>query len=369
LAFNLLFLPFLGGYIFYTHFSLTAYGSVRAIGQHLVLRSAFCGLAMLVAARLLLTFEPFVRLHRDLVIGATLGAVPGLGISAGVSLFLYALSENRRSFWATIRARKGAVLIFVSVVLVCFSVVTAVASGSPRGWLPYSVAALVVIFIGTWLLCEWTAGDYVMALFRISWFLLIIVAAITDSAAFSAQIEQFWQRFSPYSDSATPALALLLGATLWYPLNLLIPFNIALARFHRLGFTDAMDRFLFEAAEKKTLLQLSLSDGKFYIGQIKSLAANPVAPNSFVRILPQVSGYRDKDTKELIFTTFYEEVYEDLIQQAGFSEATLDQFIKILPFSSVTSANEFDPDMYLKFQKETAQRATDVDTPQEEQSG
>jgi hypothetical protein len=191
-----------------------------------------------------------------------------------------------------------------------------------------------------------------MALFRISWFCLIVALAIADSAAYAGQIEHFWKLFSPYRDSGTPALALFLGATLWYPLNLLIPFNIALARFHRLGYTDAMDRFLFEAAERKTLLQLTLSDGNFYIGQIKSLAANPLAPNSFVRILPQISGYRDKDTKELKFTSFYDEVYEDILQQPGFTEGALDQFIKILPFSAVTSANEFDPAMYLKFQKD-----------------
>ena len=112
-----------------------------------------------------------------------------------------------------------------------------------------------------------------------------------------------------------------------------------------------MDRFLFEAAQSKTLLQLTLSDGKFYVGQIKSLAPNPLAPNSFVRVLPQVSGYRDKDTKEMIFTTFYEEVYDELVQQPGFVEAALDQFIKILPFSAVASANQFDPKMYLKFEK------------------
>jgi hypothetical protein len=119
-----------------------------------------------------------------------------------------------------------------------------------------------------------------------------------------------------------------------------------------MGNSDAMDRFLFDAAESNAVLQLTLSDGKFYVGKIKSLAANPISPNSFVRVLPYASGYRDKDTKELVFTSFYEEVYDELVKEPGFSEESLDQFIKILPFSAIFSANRFDAAMYMRFQRE-----------------
>jgi len=40
---NLLFLPLLGGYIFYTRFNLTAYSAVRTHGQHLLFRVAALG--------------------------------------------------------------------------------------------------------------------------------------------------------------------------------------------------------------------------------------------------------------------------------------------------------------------------------------
>jgi hypothetical protein len=130
-----------------------------------------------------------------------------------------------------------------------------------------------------------------------------------------------------------------------------------------------MDRFLFNSAESSALIQLTLSDGKFYVGKVESLAANPLAPNSFVRILPYASGYRDKDTKELIFTSFYEAVYDELVKEPGFTESSLDQFKKVLPFSAIFSANRFDTDMYMRFQKEETTESPSVQNDDEMAGG
>jgi hypothetical protein len=177
---------------------------------------------------------------------------------------------------------------------------------------------------------------------------------VAVSAADGDEFNSMWGQFSPIKDSGAPTIALVLGVFGWFPLNLLIPYKTGLTRFHRLGNSDAMDRFLFDSAESNALIQVTLSDGKFYVGKVDSIAANPLAPNSFIQILPYASGYRDKDTKELSFTSFYDTVYDEMVREPGFTEDALDQFKKVLPFSAIFSANRFDPEMYMRFQRETA---------------
>ena len=193
-----------------------------------------------------------------------------------------------------------------------------------------------------------------LAVFRASWFLLILILVVAVSAAKGDDISRIWAQFSPIQDSGAPTVALVLGVFAWFPLNLLIPYKTGLARFHRLGNSDAMDGFLFNSAESNAFIQLTLSDGKFYVGKVDSIAANPLAPNSFIQILPYASGYRNKDTKELSFTSFYDTVYNEMVKEPGFTEDALDQFKKVLPFSAIFSANRFDPEMYVKFQREAA---------------
>jgi hypothetical protein len=295
---------------------------------------------------MLLLMAPYVSTHSDLLIGTIMGAVPGLSVVCGVALYLITRRESG------IRTPKGSVLGFCAGLLVAFAGFIAYRANEWTNYVPGSLAALLILAAGTWLLCEWTAGDRIMAMFRFSWFLLIVGLTVVDSSAYSGRVEVDWYGFSPYPDSGAPALALMLGALLWFPINLLIPFQTALERFHRSGKSDAMDRFLFDAAERKVTLQLTMSDGKFYVGILKQLAPNPIAPGSFVRLLPYASGYRKKETKELVFTTYYVDVYAKLIEEPEFTEEQLDQFIKVLPFSRVISANHFDMHMYIRFQTE-----------------
>lgn len=50
---NLLFLPLLGGFIFYMKWNFTRYHAARCMGQRLLFTSAGYGLFLLIAARLL----------------------------------------------------------------------------------------------------------------------------------------------------------------------------------------------------------------------------------------------------------------------------------------------------------------------------
>ena len=357
MQFDLLTLPFIGGYVFYTRFSFFAYSAVRAIGQHLLLRSALVGFFLLLISRALIFGAPFVEAQSDRFLAGAMAPAPGLAFLAGLGAFEYSYIINDSKFRRVFSSPKGIWLLLVALGFLTLSSLIAASAENVKIWLIPSAVAVLITALSAWTLHSYTKTGFNIALFRVSWFLLIFVLVVAVSAAYGNRINAVWLQFSPVKDSGTPALALLIGVLAWYPLNLLIPYKTALERFHSQGYSDAMDRFLFDAAESKAFLQLTLSDGKFYVGQIRSLAANPIAPNSFVRILPYASGYRNKDTKELTFTSFYQEVYDELVKEPGFTEGLLDQFIKVLPFAAIFSANLFDSDMYVRFQTENAATA------------
>ena len=358
MQFDLLTLPFIGGYVFYTRFSLTAYSAVRAVGHHLLLRSALCGFVLLLISRLLILGAPQVEKNSDEFLAASMGTVPALGLMGGVALYECIWADYKRKVSNLIRNPRGVWLLFVSVALVGIAATTARTAPSCRAWLPASLGVFLLVAMFAWTIGTYTGIRFRLAAFRASWFMLILILVVAVSAAKGNDISDMWAQFSPIHESGAPTIALVLGAFGWFPLNLLIPYETGLARFHRLGNSDAMDKFLFDSAESNALIQITLSDGKFYVGKIDSIAANPLAPNSFIQILPYASGYRDKDTKELSFTSFYDTVYDELVKEPGFTEDALAQFKKVLPFSAIFSANRFDPAMYIRFQREAGRGAT-----------
>lgn len=354
MQFDLLTLPFIGGYVFYTRFSLTAYSAVRAVGHHLLLRSALCGFVLLLISRLLILGAPEVEKHGDQFLGSSMSTVPALGLIGGVALFGCAWEESKRKISNLIGSPRGVWLFLLSVSLGAIAVTTARSAPNCSAWGPAGVGVSLTVAMFAWTISTYTGIRFHLAVFRASWFLLILVLVVAVSAADGVEFNSIWQQFSPIKDSGAPTIALVLGVFGWFPLNLLIPYKTGLARFHRLGNSDAMDRFLFNSAESNASILVTLSDGKFYVGKVDSIAANPLAPNSFIQILPYASGYRDKDTKELSFTSFYDTVYDEMVREPGFTEDALDQFKKVLPFSAIFSANRFDPAMYMRFQRETA---------------
>jgi hypothetical protein len=99
---------------------------------------------------------------------------------------------------------------------------------------------------------------------------------------------------------------------------------------------DAFTRFLHVATRGSRLISITLSNRKWYVGYVAE--APSLNPNEkYFRILPLVSGYRDKDTLETLRTTFYEEVLKT---------AKSGDFVVTPPIADVQTANFFDPDLY-----------------------
>jgi hypothetical protein len=69
-----------------------------------------------------------------------------------------------------------------------------------------------------------------------------------------------------------------------------------------------LELLILQSQEKALPISLTLSSGKVYVGFCME-PPDPTRGNDYLTILPTVSGYRDKETQRVTFTTIYQDVY------------------------------------------------------------
>ena len=105
------------------------------------------------------------------------------------------------------------------------------------------------------------------------------------------------------------------------------------------------------------MMQISLKNDKCYVGWIKSL---PIpSSSSYIIILPVYSGYRDKETKRLHFTTQYLEVYATYVRDGDVLDIR-DLTTLVIKVDEIVSASRFDPDMYERFGAARSEAGTEA---------
>lgn len=108
-------------------------------------------------------------------------------------------------------------------------------------------------------------------------------------------------------------------------------------RLHGNGVT----RLLHDAATFGTLILVTLSSRKWYVGYVAE-AVNLEPKESCFRLLPVISGYRDKDDLRLNRQVYYRPVYEAIRAKNG----SIESFIVTLGLKDVQDAREFDEGIY-----------------------
>ncbi len=129
------------------------------------------------------------------------------------------------------------------------------------------------------------------------------------------------------------------------------------ARFrnHEVGQLEALkavdqndlDRLILDALESKKYLQLSLTTGKIYIGQVYE-TIEPDVENAFLTIVPIMSGYR-KEGEVAELTHRYEEIIKVL------NEEDADQypdFRLTIPKSAIVTCHYFHATIYNQVRKD-----------------
>jgi hypothetical protein len=114
---------------------------------------------------------------------------------------------------------------------------------------------------------------------------------------------------------------------------------------------DYLEVLLERALRETRQVSVSTRSSKVYIGFVTS-NFDPAYERKFIRLLPTSSGYRDSDTQELVLTTDYAKVYQQIIQQNNaFLLGGVEDFQIVIPVAEIASANLFDPSAYQRFQE------------------
>ena len=198
------------------------------------------------------------------------------------------------------------------------------------------------------------------------------------------QILAWWYSVVTIDDSAQAVLGFLLGAALWWPLNLLRFFVPALrvenlVRRLILQAGDPLEVLLIQHLETQALLSVTLRSGKVYVGRVVS-SINPARRVESVRLRLVRSGYRDEKTHSLTLNINYEathagvqtrieEIYVQLIEEVtlglpGFTEeeivaevyrraarhpemsALAHDFEVVLVAQEIVSVSSFNPELF-----------------------
>lgn len=96
---------------------------------------------------------------------------------------------------------------------------------------------------------------------------------------------------------------------------------------------------LSEASLRNRMISVSLKNRKYYMGYVKS-APSLDPSETYFRVYPVASGYRDKDTLRFEKTTDYQTIAD--------SKSTEPLFVT-LPIADVETANFFDPTIYAEY--------------------
>lgn len=108
---------------------------------------------------------------------------------------------------------------------------------------------------------------------------------------------------------------------------------------------DELEQLFRDSVLKAQLVQLTLKNEKVYLGVIDKIP-EPKKTN-YVSLIPIYSGYRNKDTKEMVITTSYE-IINLLIREKALTPR-LNKMLVVIKQDEILIAQPHDPEIYASF--------------------
>jgi hypothetical protein len=147
------------------------------------------------------------------------------------------------------------------------------------------------------------------------------------------------------------AYAFLSGTLLWWPLNLITGRKLFWYRRAIIG--NDCESLLYAATSRAIPVCFTMTNDKVYAGFVTQYHASH-SERKFVAILPLMSGYRAKDTREIIFMTYYTHIFRGADSPNEPLASPLEHltgldFEVVVPIASVCSLNLFDLIAYEQF--------------------
>ncbi len=366
---NILFLPLLGGYLLYCTFHGTQYIAGRRPKGVLIFWCAVFGLILLAVARLL-TMLAELSIDGGIPIGDEVVdfALPPLLNLVLVGLLLHAVTakvSNKRLLSGPLLPKSiiGSVAALFVVLLLALLVPVSNSLANEVGgtgrlmrliWLLAAILLLVASF-------RWARAvslPFAVIVLRAALVLTGFTAVVGVAFQHIAGVKQCWLYFAqPMGHEVEPEaigmalLACALGPFLAVGMNFLYPRSVAASRHFESDWINGLEDLIYTAAKKGSMLMLTLTDRKVYIGHVEWVPPHPEAKDAFIQIVPYFSGYRSSKTHELRLVTFYSSLYTTL------ARPQIERFRKVLPTARIISAAEFDPAHYATFIASRPQQA------------
>ena len=168
-----------------------------------------------------------------------------------------------------------------------------------------------------------------VAFFVVGWLLVALLGVVAPHIAWLAGILDLWREVAPFNQSDAIALAIGIAFVSSRVTNAWITDKEAAARWASEN-ESRMGWIFRESLERRQLLEVSLTNGKSYVGFV--VDQDPRGWEQDVALLPVLSGYRNTKTKRLVLTKNY----------AASRPRSLEDYAVVLPTNEVVSVCRFD---------------------------
>ena len=176
---------------------------------------------------------------------------------------------------------------------------------------------------------------------------------------FSPDATGQWNDRFPEPYSSEVALSILLGVLLPLPFNCFYSSRSGARKVARDG-GDHIELLISEAIEELKQIEVTLHSRKSYIGfAVESGVGMSGEPD--ISLIPTMSGFRDKDTQELVIITDYASTVVEYMEES--SNLSLEDIRIVIPISEIVSTRFFVPELYERFLEETPDELHDMDVP------
>lgn len=170
-----------------------------------------------------------------------------------------------------------------------------------------------------------------------------LILLLTHHTRWGKFIASFWEQFAPWEHSGWSLLAFGFGLLIPPVWNRFVDLRKAKNREVKLH-ADALTSLLHHAESNESLISVTMDTRKWYVGFV-AMSPNLSPQEMYFRILPVLSGYREKDSLRFIQTVSYQDVIS-FEEEDGIDPQ---QFVITLPLKDVKSANLFDIDIYQNY--------------------
>ncbi len=179
-------------------------------------------------------------------------------------------------------------------------------------------------------------------------FLNIVLIAIYESVDFLIPYTQFCLIL-------ILAITIVLGPSVGAFLNWILPFSLRKWFYERAIADHDFDQLFYRSLEKQMPILLTLTCGKIYVGRLLQ-TNDPSKEFTELKILPLMSGYTTVKTKKIRFTTYYDEIYDKILQSENeelesqsLRHLHIDDFEVVIPFREIQSCRLFDLAAFYEF--------------------